>query len=271
MEKTEFIIEIKGASVMLDGQRVLDNFSWQVKNGEHWFILGPNGAGKTTLVRMLMGYVWPLFGAEVKVMGQTYGSCDLSILRKKIAWVSPFLQTWIDSRRTAIEMVISGADATIGLFRKARETETKHAMELLSELACADIAEHSFEKLSSGEQVKTLIARALFCKPELMILDEACVHLDISSREFLLDSISRLAKKRHGPTILYITHRLEEILPGFSKGLLLKKGHVIGKGDRSEILTPSRLRDAYGLEIQLASTPDGRYWLLPPDAKAVWS
>ena len=266
---SELAIDIRDATVLLDGQRVLDRFSWQVRRGEHWFILGPNGAGKTTLVRLLMGYLWPLFGATVRVLGKTYGECDLAEHRRKLAWVSPFLQGWVNPRTTVAEMVISGADATIGLFREPRQSETGHAMELLTDLGCAGLAGHAFDQLSSGEQVKTLIARALFGKPELMILDEACVHLDLGSREHLLEAVGRLAAKRHAPTILYITHRLEEILPAFTHGLLLKQGRPVGCGLRQEMLTRRHLAETYGVSLRLAATPDGRYWLLPHDARAV--
>ena len=74
---------IRNATLKLEGNTILHDFNWQVERGERWFILGPNGAGKTTLVKMILGMAWPLYGAEVRVLGCRYGSCDINEVRKK--------------------------------------------------------------------------------------------------------------------------------------------------------------------------------------------
>ena len=76
METTPALV-IKNATLKLEGNEILHDFNWRVERGEHWFILGPNGAGKTTLVKMILGMAWPLFGAEVCVLGNRYGACDI--------------------------------------------------------------------------------------------------------------------------------------------------------------------------------------------------
>ncbi|MCK9912866.1 ATP-binding cassette domain-containing protein, partial [Microbacteriaceae bacterium K1510] len=76
--------------------------------------------------------------------------------------------------------------------------------------------------LSQGEQQKVLIARALMASPRLLILDEPCTGLDLLAREQLLQMISQIAERPDAPTILYVTHHIEEILPCFSHTLLLK-------------------------------------------------
>ena len=97
--------------------------------------------------------------------------------------------------------------------------------------------------MSSGEQVKILIARSLMLKPELFILDEPSVYLDIAGREKLLKSIEKLAAERPDLTIVFITQRIEDILPIFNSGLILKNGRLISHGPRSEFLEESNLRD----------------------------
>ena len=69
----ELAIDVKHASVFLGGREIIHDMNWQVKKGGRCFILGANGAGKTTLVKMLMGYAWPKFGAEVSVLGNRFG------------------------------------------------------------------------------------------------------------------------------------------------------------------------------------------------------
>ena len=114
--------------------------------------------------------------------------------------------------------------------------------------------------MSSGEQVKILIARALMCKPELMILDEASVYLDITSREFLLETIMHLACEDNGMTILFITQRIEDIVPVFHHGIILANGQQVVEGTIDEVLTEENLEKAFQLKIKLIKNSAGRYW-----------
>lgn len=254
------IISIKNAKVFLGGKVALDDFNWQVKAGEHCFILGANGAGKTTLVKVLMGYAWPVFGAEVEVLGARYGSVNLSELRKNIAWVSPFMQRWAAGECNALQMVISGIDGTLGLFRDYTDDEKAKALEIMTSLGCEHVAEQQMDAMSSGEQVKILISRALMHEPELMILDEACVHLDLKSRELLLETIDAFASRKNAPTIIFITQRIDDILPVFKHGMILKEGRMIAQGQREEILSEDNLLNAYDMPVKLKTNSAGRMW-----------
>ncbi|MEG1071079.1 MAG: ATP-binding cassette domain-containing protein [Akkermansia sp.] len=255
------VINVENARVYLGGKEVLHDISWQVQRGERCFILGANGAGKTTLVKMLMGYAWPLFGAKIQVLGQTFGQINLMDLRKSIAWVSPFMHQWLADRDwTGLEMVLSGLDGTIGMFRTASDAETTKAQAMLKSLRAEHLTDRTVVTMSSGEQVKVLIARALMSNPELMILDEPSVYLDIAGREFLLNTISELAQKRPDLTIIFITQRIEDILPVFTQGMILKSGHICAHGNREEVLTEDNLKNAFDLDIRLIKTDSGRLW-----------
>ena len=254
-------ILVEKARVYLSGREVLRGINWEVQRGERCFILGANGAGKTTLVRMLMGYAWPLFGATVQVLGHRFGAVNLQELRKRIAWVSPLMHRWLGDREwTGLEMVLSGPDGTIGLFRTPRQDEVERARRLLVDLNAAYLENRTVVTMSSGEQVKVLIARALMTDPELMILDEPSVFLDIAGREFLLSTIAKLAEQRPLLTLLFITQRIEDILPEFSQGIIMQEGRMIARGPRENVLTEENLRRAYGLPIHLVQGQNGRLW-----------
>ncbi|MBU8901274.1 MAG: ATP-binding cassette domain-containing protein [Victivallales bacterium] len=257
---SENIIDVKNAKVFLGGKVALQDLNWEVKSGEHWFILGANGAGKTTLVKVLMGYAWPVFGAEVNVLGARYGNVNLSELRKDIAWVSPFMQRWTSNEWNALQMVISGIDGTLGLFREYTDEEKTRALDMMSALGCEGLAEQKMDAMSSGEQVKILISRALMHDPKLMILDEACVHLDLKSRELLLETIDAFAQRKNAPTIIFITQRIDDILPVFQRGMILKEGSIIAKGERNEILSEDNLFKAYDMPVKLKTNSAGRMW-----------
>ena len=125
-------------------------------------------------------------------------------------------------------------------------------------------AEHLMDRpvvaMSSGEQVKVLIARALMTNPELMILDEPSVYLDLAGREFLLKTIEELAATRPDLTMIFITQRIEDILPVFDCGMILKSGEIVARGSRDEVLTEENLKNAFDLDIQLIRTDKGRLW-----------
>lgn len=254
-------ISVSGARVFLSGREILHGIDWEVRRGERCFILGANGAGKTTLVRMLMGYAWPLFGAKVEVLGRRFGTVNLQELRKRIAWVSPLMHQWLGDREwTGREMVLSGPDATIGLFRTPTKEEEGKAASLMESLRALHLMERPVRTMSSGEQVKVLIARALMTNPELMILDEPSVFLDIAGREFLLNAIAELAARRPELTMVFITQRIEDILPAFSHGMILKQGAIIAHGLRDAVLTEPNLRQAFDLDIRLIKARNGRLW-----------
>ena len=258
---TEQAIRVQGARVYLSGREVLHGINWSVERGERCFILGANGAGKTTLVRMLMGYAWPVFGAEVEVLGRRFGTVNLQELRKKIAWVSPLMHQWLgDHEWTGREMVLSGPDATIGLFRAPTAEEEQRAAAIMASLRATQLMDRRVVTMSSGEQVKVLIARALMTHPELMILDEPSVFLDIAGREFLLNTIEELAAARPELTLIFITQRIEDILPAFSRGMILRDGHILAHGARDTVLTEDNLRRAFDLPIRLIRATNGRLW-----------
>lgn len=132
-----------------------------------------------------MGFAWPLFGARVQVLGKTFGHVNLLELRKSIAWVSPFMHKWLeDGAWNGRDMVLSGPDGTIGLLREPTPEEEEKAAGIMKSLKAQHLMDRPVVAMSSGEQVKVLIARALMTNPELMILDEPSVYLDLAGREF---------------------------------------------------------------------------------------
>jgi len=254
------IISIEGANVFLGGNHILHDINWQVSEGEHWFILGPNGAGKSTLINLLMGFVWPIFGARVEVLGNQYGKCNLLELRKQFSWISPLMFKMTNPQTTAMEVVLSGFEATIGLHREATPEEVTTALATMDKLDCAPLKDQAFCTLSSGEQVKVLICRGMLLSPQLLILDEACVHLDMYTREYLLNYIADVASRKLVSNIIFISHRIEDITRTFKKGMIMSGGRIAHSGDRSDILSEQNIRETFNLDVTLHMTQNGRYW-----------
>jgi iron complex transport system ATP-binding protein len=87
--------------------------------------------------------------------------------------------------------------------------------------------------------------------PSLLILDEPTNGLDFIAREQLLESIERISKNPNAPTIIYVTHHVEEILPVFNKTLLLKEGQVFASGDTSEMISSEKLSKFFDLPVSV--------------------
>lgn len=258
--KTNTAVKIENASVFLKGKEILHNINWQVKRGAKYFILGANGSGKTTLVSTMLGYLWPKYGANIEILGKTYGKTDINEVRKSIAWVSPFMQKKIEGATTGVDMILSGEIGALSFSKAATEAELNKVEELLLSMNGLHLANKYISDMSSGEQMKILIARALISEPELMIFDEPSVYLDLAEREFFLKIVDNLARTRKDLTMIFISQRIEDILPSFEEGMILKSGKIEFEGSREKILTPQTLKQAFGVDVELIKTPNGRLW-----------
>lgn len=255
------VISVKDIVWIRDGKHILNNVSWDVKKGEHWALLGLNGSGKTSLLKMITGYQWPN-GGSVSVLGHRFGQVNIQELRKSIGWVSMSLDDrfQIRTRDTALEVIISGKTATVGLYEDVTEEDIRRAEELAEQFNISHVQNQFFPSLSQGERRKTMIARALMANPKLLILDEPCNGLDIYSKEELLETIEAMCQKPDGPTVIYVTHHVEEIVPSISHAILLKKGDVVGIGKKEEILQEEILEETFGVPLAL-QWEEGRPWI----------
>ncbi len=238
------ILKLEDVSWRREDSWILKGVSWGIRKDEHWAILGLNGSGKTTLLNLINGYIWPTTG-KIEVLGKQFGSIDLRDLRKSIGWVSSSLQEKLYKSEQAEEIVISGKYATIGLYSKPEEEDYHKARGHLQQLGCLHLAQRVYSTLSQGEKQKVLIARALMSSPQLLILDEPCSGLDVFSREHLLQTIDSLAQDEKSPTLIYVTHHIEEIMPVFNKTLLLRRGEVHSIGETHEIISSANLTDFF--------------------------
>ncbi|MNS02878.1 putative ABC transporter ATP-binding protein YlmA [compost metagenome] len=255
----EPIIEMKDVSWRRDGKSVLKGVNWTVSKGENWALLGLNGSGKTTLLNMLSGYIWPTQG-EISVLGHRFGEVDIRQLRRSIGWVSSSLQEKLYGNDKAENLVVSGKFASIGLYEKPSAEDYEQAEQLMEQLRCSHLMNRTYQTCSQGEKQKLLIARALMGAPKLLILDEAANGLDFISKEGLLESIDELSKRPDAPHLLYVTHHTEEILPIFSKTLLIRRGEVFASGYTKEVLENESLSEFFEMPVQVMWNQD-RAWL----------
>jgi iron complex transport system ATP-binding protein len=254
------ILEVSQLCIQREGTRILDGVNWRVEPGQHWAILGANGSGKTSLLSALTGYLMPTAG-EISVLGRRFGQSDWRELRKHIGLVSSSIRQMMADTEPAIETVISGKYAMIDFWGRATRADQTQGMRLLEQIECGYLAERAWMFLSQGERQRVLIGRALMAKPRLLILDEPCAGLDPAAREHFLQFLQRLGRQKDAPTLVIVTHHVEEIMPVFSHALVLKSGKVLASGKKNSVLNTRFLSIAFGTRTQL-KRKSNRYTLL---------
>jgi iron complex transport system ATP-binding protein len=238
---------------------ILDAVDWRVNTGQHWVILGANGSGKTSLLSVLTGYLGPTAGT-IRVLGETYGRADWRELRTRIGLVSSSIRQLMPPHENALNAVLSGRRAMIGMWGEVSAADSSRAAEILREVEAVYLSERPWRFLSQGERQRVLIGRALMADPQLLVLDEPCAGLDPVAREHFLAFIERLLGRPGAPTLVLVTHHVEEIVAGFSHVLVLRSGRVLAAGSRESVMTSAVLSRAFDAPLRL-DTEGGRYSL----------
>ncbi|WP_044747794.1 ABC transporter ATP-binding protein [Bacillus alveayuensis] len=247
----ENVIIMKNVSFIRENQMILKDINWEVNEKEQWVILGLNGSGKTSLLNIVTGYQYPTKG-EVSVLGHTFGKTNLPELRKQIGFVSSSLDRFNQTLKseTVEDIVISGKFASIGLYETVTDEDREHAEQLMASFHIDHLKGKTYDTLSQGEKRKVLIGRALMAKPNLLILDEPSIGLDILAREEILTLIKEIITYQQCH-VLYVTHYIEEIIEEMTHVLLLKDGQIVAAGPKEEVLTDEHLSKTFQLTMKV--------------------
>lgn len=262
------ILSVQRLGIRRGTVRILRSIDWQVRNGQHWVILGSNGSGKTSLLAALTGYLSPTEG-EIELLGERFGNSDWRELRRRVGMVSSSIRELMAESEPALDTVISGKYAMIDFWGRPGAEDRRAGLRILRQIECGYLAERPWAYLSQGERQRVLIGRALMARPRLLILDEPCAGLDPVAREHFLQWLNRLGKQNGAPTLVLVTHHVEEIMPVFSHALILRKGKVLAADRKKSALTSALLSEAFGAKVRLTSGA-GRYGLkVSPKTKVV--
>ncbi len=252
-------IDMHAVGVMRDNRWILKEIDWQVPRSTLAAILGPNGSGKSTLARIVGCYLWPTAG-DCTILGNRFGEANLLEVRKTIRLVQPAGPYDVDPSLTAHEVVLTGYFGSIGLYESHTDEMANHARDLLKLLGLTPVIDHPYSSMSSGERMRSLIARAMVTRPALLILDEPTSGLDPLAREQVLATIDMLLDSPSAPTIILITHHIEELPPHTAQVLLLRDGSAVASGPMQNVLESSILSETFGVPATVR-TAGGRYYL----------
>ena len=245
------VLALRGVQRTIDGAPLLVDIDWEVRAAQRWVVLGPNGSGKTTLVRIATMWDHPSSGT-VELLGERLGRTDVRRLRTKVGFTSASMAAMLRPSLTAAEVVMTAKHAALAPWWHAYDADDAgRARAALERVGCADRAGQRFATLSSGEQQRVLLARALSQDPGVIVLDEPNAGLDLAGREQLIVVLSGLAGDPETPPLVLVTHHTDEIPDGFTHALLLRDGTVLAAGPVDETLTSANLSECFGLDLML--------------------
>lgn len=228
-------ISINDLAVSLSGRRVIDGACFDVDPGEFIGLLGPNGAGKTTLMRAVLGLV-PFTGTIDVTTSLGYVP-----QRHDVEWDFPI---------SVAKAVLSGRTGMVGWFRRPGRADKQAARRAIELTNLEEFAQRPIAQLSGGQRQRVLIARALACEPEVLLLDEPFTGLDAPNTEELLTLFQKLTDQ--GSSVVMSTHNLSEAAHSCSRLVLFNRGIVADGPAEALRLTPQPWSETFGVS---ASSP----------------
>ncbi|WP_100403788.1 ABC transporter ATP-binding protein [Bacillus sp. FJAT-42315] len=213
------VIKVERVSKLFHDKKAVDDVSFSIHSGEIVAILGPNGAGKTTTISMVLGLLNPSSG-KIQVFNQPPKEKSV---REKLG--------------TMLQDVSVMHGLKVNELLNLVRHYYPHPHSLAKLIALTGLNEMDLktrvEKLSGGQKRRLNFALALAGNPELLILDEPTVGMDLSSRKHFWETIQQLAER--GTTIIFSTHYLQEADDVANRILLFKEGRIIADGKPTDI------------------------------------
>ena len=244
-------LDLVHVNVMRGERAVLHDINLGIREGEQIALLGPNGCGKSTLLKTITCELYPLASSATRVSIFGRERWDLIELKKKLGVVQneipgkPMLQI------TGREAILTGFFSSSTLWPHLLVTPEMQdrADEVMEQIDAAKLRDHIFGEMSAGQQRRILIGRALVASSGCLLLDEPSNALDLSAQRDLRDLLMALAERQ--TTIIEITHHIADIIPAMKRVVMMKDGHIVADGPRTELLTEGALSDLFQTEVRM--------------------
>lgn len=221
-------IRMENVRVRYDGKTVLDDITWTVQRGEHWWIKGHNGAGKSTLLSLVVGDNPQAYANIIYLFDKRRGSGEsIWDLKRRIGYISPELHWYFDQQTTCADAIATGFFDTTGLYRAVGPEQASMVDQWLDVFDLGAFRDRRLQDLSIGRQRLTLLARALVKNPPVLILDEPCQGLDEAQAAHFIRVVDKLMT---GRTLLYVSHRVDQLPSCIDHILALEGGRQTEQG-----------------------------------------
>lgn len=248
--------------VSLGGNPILRSVSFEARAGEIGGLIGPNGAGKSTLLRALAGLIPPDSG-DVRVEDTSLRTLNSSQRARRIAFMP---QHDASHPFTAIETVLMGRYAHLGRFELEGRRDREIALNAMARTDTLQFEDRQLDRLSGGERQRVILARALAQQANVILLDEPSASLDLRHRLSIMETLQQEATDRNVAVVVAL-HDVSLAGRYCDRLSLLSDGQIAAEGLPWEVLTPTNLRNTFGVETEVeldSATGAPRVWLIGP-------
>jgi iron complex transport system ATP-binding protein len=254
------LLESIGLSVGYPGRVVGSDLALAMRAGEVLALLGPNGCGKTTWLKTLLGLL-PAQAGSVLLQGRNLSGWSLAERARVLAYVPQGQASTFGF--TALEMVLMGRTAHLGLIARPGEKDRAIAHAAIERLGIAHLAHRSVHQISGGERQLVLIARALAQQPRAVLLDEPTASLDFGNQGLVMRAIRTLADE--GLAVLFTTHDPNQALRCADRAMLMRDGRVLAEGAVGQVIEAEGLRALYSAGVHQVDDAAGGLPVFQPE------
>jgi iron complex transport system ATP-binding protein len=260
MEKKKVSLSVKNLSFSYDHQKVLDNISFNVREGNFISILGPNGAGKSTLINLISKVIDGYHG-EIKLNGENIKNLSQLEISKIVGVVPQNINPGFNF--TVSEMVMMGRYSYIPRFEMERKKDFDRVNEAMEKAKILSFAKRRFSELSGGEKQRVIIAQALAQDSSILLLDEPTSHLDINFQIEFMNLFMDLNQKENR-TIIGIFHDINLAIQNSTEIILLKEGRIFNYGKVKEVISRENIKNVFGSDVFVGENPVTKKFYVSP-------
>jgi len=241
------MLAVKDLSFKYKERPVLEDVDLEIRKGEVIGILGPNGCGKTTLLKLLNRNLHPQEG-KVLLEGTDLEGMSKRRIARHIAVVPQSNE--IRFAFTVRDIVSMGRMPFLDRFQGESAEDIRIVDEAMERTNIKEFADRAINTMSGGERQRVIIARALAQRPEVILLDEPTLHLDINHQFEVLDLVHELSRKE-GLTVVIVSHDLPMVVKYCDRMVLIHDHRVHAVGPPEEVLTRENMRTVFNIEAVL--------------------
>jgi zinc transport system ATP-binding protein len=234
------IIEVRDLAFSYNGEKVLEDITLDIHQGDYLGIIGPNGSGKSTLVKLILGLLKPKKG-EILLFGEPISQFKAW---SKIGYVPQKIHVDPLFPATVWEVVSMGRFAGKSFWQTLNKQDKTHIRKALNEVGIADLKDRQVGSLSGGQLQRVFIARALVTEPEVIFLDEPTVGVDMETQKQFYDLLRKLNQELD-LTLVMVSHDLETIANETTEVACINKTKCYEKSPR-EMTKHQMIQAMYG-------------------------
>ena len=252
--KRNIWFECKNLSAYRNNYKVVRDLTLNLNSNENTVILGPNGSGKSSIIDLIYRNVYPVEkkNSYLKIFNKKL--IDIWELRKKVSIINSDIRKRISGGLLVKELIISGLFEKYTKVNSVEKKDLEKVNKLINILDIKYMSKNRFEYLSDGEKQIALIARAMINNPQILILDEPTVNLDLRAKLSLTHRLNTISETN--TKILLVTHDISLISKKYNRAIFLKNKEIIADGKPKDLLTTHNINKLYDVNIELINYKD---------------